>query len=326
MPKRLAVVLLFSAGVWGCSSESPSNPTGSGGASGTGGALGPEAGPPPDGALPASCLDAGAGAPGAVCITGVRGRAIDENGAPVGTNQLVSACGTVQCNPGFTDPTGAFSIPVGFHIVPGSYSVQVHKRVDFTAFYYALPSGAKGPVIEMGNLRSLPMPATGPELAVDRAGVPAQSVTSGDVTLDVPGGIYVRLDVESNLAENTTPGTGRAFRALKIPAQFMKEFADPSLGFSAMYAFEPFECSFENAGVPDVPVNVRLSFANSASIAAGAAVDVAALGTYIYPDWIPPAAFTKVANAHVSADGSHIDMDAGEGLPYLTWVALRKAL
>jgi hypothetical protein len=237
--------------------------------------------------------------------------------------QLVTACGTIQCNPGFTDDSGKFTIPVGRKIVPSEFSVQVHKRVDFTAFYWQLPADAKGPIIDVGDVRSLPMPATGPELAVDRAGVPAQSVTSGDVTLDVPDGIYVRLDIESNLAETEHPGKGRAFRSLKIPAANLKEFVAPTLGVSALYALEPFECTFENAGVPDQPVNVRLSFANSEGIAAGTAIDLLALGTYIYPDWIPPAAFTKVAKGHVSADGARIDLDAGEGLPYLTWVAVR---
>jgi hypothetical protein len=229
----------------------------------------------------------------------------------------------VQCNPGLTDATGRFTIPVGLRLVPGDYSVQVHKRVDFSAFYFRLPPAAKGPVIDVGDVRSLPMPATGPELAVDRAGVPAQSVTSGDVTLDVPAGIYVRLDIESNLAETEHPGKGRAFRALKIPSSNLGEFVPPSLGVSALYALEPFECTFEAAGVPDEPVDVRLTFANSESIAAGTAIDVLALGTYIYPTWIPPAEFTKVAQGHVSADGTRIELDAGEGLPYLTWVAVR---
>jgi hypothetical protein len=259
-----------------------------------------------------------------VCITEVHGRAIDENGAAVTpTNQLVTACGSIQCNPGFTDAEGRFTIPVGFRLVPGDFSVQVHKRVDFTAFYFRLPPASQGPVIEVGDVRSLPMPATGPALSIDRAGVPAQNVTSGDVTLEVPDGIYVRLDVESNLADNESPGKGRAFRALKIPAGIMDEFSAGTSGLSAVYALEPFECSFEEAGVPDEPVNVRLSFANSANIPASAAVDLLALGTYIYPTWIPPAEFTKVAKGHVSADGTRIELDPGEGLPYLTWVAVK---
>jgi hypothetical protein len=253
----------------------------------------------------------------------IRGRAIDESGTPIEKEKLVSACGTVQCNPGLTDDSGRFKIPVKVRIVPGEFSVQVHRRVDFTAFYFALPATAPGPVIELGDIRSFPMPATGPELAVDRAGVPAQSVTSGDVTLDVPGGIYVRLDIESNLADTENPGKGRSFRALKIPKANLGEFVASSLGVAALYAFEPFECTFENGGVPDVPVNVRLSFANSENIPAGTAIDLLALGTYIYPTWIPPAVFTKVAAGHVSADGTRIELDPGEGLPYLTWVALK---
>lgn len=334
MARFAACAVLLLSVVPGCSSSSdnagkPSNPGQDGG--GTHDASKPpphdsghvtsgDSGPSQDSG---GCSAGGSTAPGAVCITEVHGRAIDETGAAVSAKQLVTACGAVQCNPGFTDDTGNFTIPVGLRIVPGDYSVQVHKRVDFTAFYFRLPPASPGPVIDIGTVRALPMPATGPALAIDRAGVPAQSVTSGDVTLDVPDGIYVRLDVESNLADTETPGKGRAFRALKIPDALKKEYADPSLGASVVYAFEPFECTFEAAGVPDKPVNVRLSFANSASIAAGAAVDVLALGTYIYPDWIPPAEFTKVAKGHVSADGARIDLDPGEGLPYLTWVALR---
>jgi hypothetical protein len=40
-------------------------------------------------------------------------------------------------------------------------------------------------------------------------------------------------------------------------------------------------------------------------------------------DWVTPAAFEPVANARVTADGTRIELDSGEGLRYLTWVALR---
>jgi hypothetical protein len=255
------------------------------------------------------------------CILHVDGKAIDAQNKPITDHTLVSACGPAQCNPGYTSPTGNFVIPVALHINPDIYSAQVHVRVDKAAFYYALPKGAKGPAVDLGNLRVLDMPAMGPKLNVDRKGVPAQTVTNGDVTLDVPDGTYVRLDIESNLAGEH----GKEFRALTIPSNFLPEFADASLGIKAMYALEPFECSFETPGAQAMQVKVRLSFANALKLAAGAAVDVLALGTYIYPDWITPAAFEKVATAHVSADGSKIEFDKDEGLPYLTWVALRPA-
>ena len=289
-----------------------SNPQGgAGGASGASGAAGMPA-------IPTSCSDDANSFP---CILHVDGKAIDEKGNAIQNMTLVSACGPTQCNPGYTNDTGKFAIPVGLHINPDVYSAQVHVRPDKAAFYYALPKDAKGPGVDLGNLRVLDMPATGPKLNVNRMGAPAQTVTSNDVTLDVPDGIYVRVDVESNVAGDH----GKEFRALTIPGSFMPEFADASLGIKAMYALEPFESSFETPGAMAKNVNVRLTFANTAKLPSGSAVDVLALGTYIYPDWLKPATFEKVASAHVSADGSKIEMDKDEGLPYLTWVAVRPA-
>jgi len=290
---------------------------GSGGSSpqgGAGGAVG-AAGMP---AIPTSCSDDANGFP---CILHIDGRGIDKDNNPIEDMTLVSACGPTQCNPGYTSATGGFAIPVGLHINPDVYSAQVHVRPDKAAFYYALPKDAKGPAVDLGNLRVLDMPATGPKLNVNRMGTPAQTVTSNDVTLDVPDGIYVRVDVESNLAGDH----GKEFRALTIPSAFMGEFAAASLGIKAMYALEPFESSFETTGATMKNVNVRLTFANTTKLPSGSAVDVLALGTYIYPDWLKPATFEKVASAHVSADGSKIEMDKDEGLPYLTWVAVRPA-
>jgi hypothetical protein len=77
--------------------------------------------------------------------------------------------------------------------------------------------------------------------------------------------------------------------------------------------------------MPDDEVKVQLSFANATNLPASSAVDVLELGSYVYPDWITPAKFTKVASAHVSADGKTITMDSGEGVLHLTWAALKPA-
>jgi hypothetical protein len=268
---------------------------------------------------PTACTDDTTGLPPtAVCILHISGRAIDENGNPLSGGTFVSAC-AAQCNPGHTDANGRFRIDVGLHLVPNIYAVQIHVRPENTAFYFPLPQGAAGPIIEMGDLRVLPMPASGPSLAIDRAGVPAQSVTSGDVTLDVGDGVYVRLDVESNVAG----ALGKQFRSLRIPDTMLHEFADPALGMSVLYALEPFESSFELASAPNMPINVRLAFANFANLAAGSAVDLLALRSYVHSDRIPPVTFQKAAAGHVSVDGKSITLDPGEGLPYLTWVGLR---
>lgn len=285
---------------------------------GTGGSSGTST----DAGEPTRCDDDAGGVADAVCVYGINGRVIDQSGAPVATRDLVSACGPANCNPGFTNSAGKFLIPVGFHLITSGYSVQVHVRPDFAAFYYALPASSPGPNIDMGDLRVLAMPTTGPLLQVDRAGTPAQSVTSSDVTLHVGDGVYVRLDVESDAA----PGdTGKQFRVLRIPDALMSEYTAGTTGIAAMYAIEPFESSFEVGGMPNDAVKVQLSFANATNLPASSAVDVLELGSYVYPDWITPAQFTKVASAHVSADGKTIAMDAGEGVLHLTWAALKPA-
>jgi len=257
-----------------------------------------------------------------VCVLTVEGRVVDEHGAPAPAGLSVSACGPTQCNPGLTGEDARFRIDVGLHIVPSIYAVQVHVRPDETAFYFPLLRGMPAaPHIDVGDLRQFPLPATGPALQIDRAGTPAQSVTSGEVTLEVPAATYVRLDVESNLAK----AHGREFRTLRIPSAVQAEFADPGLGMVALYAVEPFECSFEQGGSPNQLVKARLSFANTGGLAAGAAVDVLALGSYVFSDWLPIGTFTRVAGAHVSSDGSRIDMDPGEGTSYLTWFGVRAA-
>jgi len=207
-----------------CSSDSggPKGASETGGATGSGGST-----TMMDGGIPTACTDSTTGlSSDAVCILHIDGSAIDSKGNPVEGHTLVSACGPTQCNPGYTSAAGTFQIPVGLHLVPSVYSAQVHVRPDKAAFYYALPKDAKGPTVDLGKLRVLDMPLTGPALNVDRMGTPAQTVTSGDVTLDVPDGIYVRLDVESNLAGDH----GKQFRALTIPDNFMADFVDASLG------------------------------------------------------------------------------------------------
>ena len=186
--------------------------------------------------------DAGAHVSGAVCILHVNGRAIDQDGAPVADDTAISVCGPTACNGGQTNRTGYFRAEVGQQpIIPSIYAVQVHLRPDYAAFYFELPKDAPGPFIEMGNVRVLSMPASGPTIAIDRAGAAAQSLTSGDVTLDVAASTYVRLDVESNLAA----GLGKQFRALRVPDAFLREYAAASTGISVLYAMEPFETQFE---------------------------------------------------------------------------------
>jgi hypothetical protein len=259
--------------------------------------------------------------PDAICVESVAGRLVDESGAPAVAGVLVTACGAVQCEPGLTDDIGRFTIPVNRWLAPTEYSVIPHGRPYKAGFYFPLPVDQPGPDLDLGDLPFLTMPSTGPLIDINRDGTPAQSVTSGDVTLDIPDGIYVRLDVESYAAGDD----GRMFRALRVPDALLSRFVPPSLGVLAAYALEPFESQFEVPVTKEL-VDVRLSFDNALQLPAATPVEFLALGNYLHPDWVTPARFEPVATGQVTADGSRIDFAAGQGIRYLTWVAIRATL
>ena len=76
----------------------------------------------------------------------------------------------------------------------------------------------------------------------DRAGAPAQRVTSGDVTLEVDAGVLIELDVEDVAAGEE----GKRFRVATISAALRPKLADPALNLFALYALSPFESAFSN--------------------------------------------------------------------------------
>jgi hypothetical protein len=147
----------------------------------------------------------------------------------------------------------------------------------------------------------------------DKAGAPAQNVTSGAVTLDVADGVSVKLDVEDVALKEE----GKLFRALTIPAEHRDHFVPASVGLVALYAFTPFETSFVDATTSD-PVLARVELDNEAALPAGSKVEFLGLGSYLFPTWVPPAEFQVVATGTVSTDGTKLQMDAGEGIRHLT--------
>lgn len=315
--------------VWmcsGCGDSGASDGSGGAGAQASGGGAGGDSGGGDTGGQggEAPCTEDPSTIPeGGVCILGVDGRVIDEAGAGI-EGLLVSVCGPQACNPGETLRDGSFRVDVGFHLVPGDYSATAHVRfLNKTSFYFRLPVDATGPDVVIGDLLTLDLPADGPSLVVatDDAGAPAQSVTSNGVTLEVDEGVQVALDVEDVIEG----AEGKKFRALSVPPALHADFVDASLGIASLYAFRPFDASFYQEGMSSTPRKARLVFPNEAGLAAGAAVELLALGSYLFADWVTPAVFEPVATGTVSADGTQIELDPGEGFEHLTWVGIRPA-
>lgn len=256
--------------------------------------------------------------PGSVCVMEVKGRTIDASGAPLGKIST-SVCGSI-CWYGESDASGAFTVSIGEKLVPDAFSTLPHGRPGRTSFYFALPP-VTGPSVEVGDLTLLDLPATGPGLVVwsDKQGAPSQTVTQGELTLEVSAGTQVKLDVEDVALD----AAGKQFRALAVPADQRALFAPASLGLAALWALTPFEAAIIDQATGE-PALARVSADNGAGLPAGAAVEWLALGSYLFLDWVAPARFEVVATGKVSADGKRIEMDAGQGVRYLTWLGVRK--
>ncbi len=252
-------------------------------------------------------------------VNTVKGKLVDESGVGLADLQT-TVCG-VQCFDGRTDDEGRFAVEVGCRLELGSYSLVPHGRPAWAAFYFPLPTSAPGGTVSLGALPMLALPASGPVLVVktDEAGAPAQTVRSAGVTLDVPAGVRIDLEIDDVFAGDL----GKMFRVRRVPDAVLTELVPDSLGVRVAYAVNPFDATFKDAAAPNQLARARLSFANHANFSPDSPVEVMALGSYLHPDWVTPAAFEVVATGTVRGDGSRIDLDPGEGIEHLNWFALR---
>lgn len=255
-----------------------------------------------------------------VCVTELNGRIIDEAGDPI-SGVVMSVCGPNGCTPDESDADGAFTIEVGFPLLADDYSLVPHSReMGRMVYYMPLDADEPGPVVEMGDRRLLDTPAGGETLVVktDESGAPAQTVTHGDVTMDVPDGVRVNLAFE----DVSAGADGKLFRARKVPDALLDEFVDPALSVTAAYAMTPFDTRFDFDSDPGTPAKVALTLANTTGLAADTPVEFLQHGSFVVGD-LEAGDYVVVATGSVSSDGTTIEMDPGEGITFLTWIAVR---
>jgi len=259
-------------------------------------------------ATPTTCTDPPNQQPdGGVCLLSVSGKLVDEAGAPL-ANVPVSVCGSA-CFYGRAAADGAFTVAIRQHLQLSYYALDVDGRPDRLNYYVVLPTPTSGTVSFAAPLIDLLLPASGPEIKLDGS---KQTLTAGDVTIEVAQDTQVMIDVED---EAIAP-LGHQFRPVTIKDPKSLPFVDAAHPPDALFGFAPFEAEFS--------VKTPVSFKNVANLPAGAAVDVLAqrgLNGLVEP---PPGIFARVAGAHVSMDGTQVTMDPGEGITHLTWLALVK--
>ena len=306
----LGICLLLAAAA--CGDDVETGPTsGSGGAasSSTGvGAQGGMGGCSPDGDLP-----------GTTCVFSVRGSLIDEQGAGV-SNMVTGVVGASVISPAPSEMSGFFSIEVGAFIALDKFAVNPHARDQNKAmFYYPLPAGDPGPIIDVGALLLLDMPTDGPTLVAqqDDMGAPEQSLTSNGVTLNVPEGIQIVPGFDDVF-------DGQAhFEARQVQAPHIDTFA-AGHNLLALWSFYPFEAAFRPEGNSLGFAKASLTLPNPTNLPAGTAVELLSYGGFVYPEIVPAGSYQVVATATVSANGT-IETDLGQGVQVLTWIGIRAA-
>jgi len=311
---------------YACGGGDPNGSTGTGGGNDAGGegGSGGVGGMATGGGAEGGCSPQPGVEPGPdwICVTHVTGRMIDDADQPV-PDVLMTVCGPGGCQPATTDGSGMYDVEVGFPLLPSDFSLIPHSRdIGKFVYYYPLDPDATGPVVDMGTLHLVGYPAPSDTLVAksDDAGAPAQTVTNGDVTMDIPAGVRVNLDVEDVLLGDD----GKNFYARKVDAAVQDELVDPSLGAAALYALAPFDAAFDLASDPGTPAKVPLTFTNTTGLPADTTVQFYQQGSFVVGN-LATGIFHPVATGSVSSDGTTITMDPGEGLEFLTWVAIVEA-
>jgi hypothetical protein len=240
-------------------------------------------------------------------VTAVTGQVVDEMGAPVPMPTLTVCAGL--CYYGTSANDGSFSVAINSMIDVPAFALGVHGRPDRVNFYAPLPAPSGQDIRYAQPIVDPLLPTSGPMLAMDGS---AQTLTSGDVTLDLAAGTQIQLDVEDVVLPNML---GFELRVYKAPDPKAPIFIDQASPPDALYGVAPFEAYLSE--------KAKVTVKNTIGAAAGDAV-----GVYVQRNLItcaPPAgALEKSAQAHVSQDGLTIVTDPGEGISAFSWIGLKK--
>ncbi len=271
-----------------------------------------------------AAVDAGDGCdipsddPAATCVRTVSGSVTDIDGAPL-ANRSVTVCGII-CFYAQTAADGSFTTYIDSNINIARFAALAHGRPDYASLYAKLPAAAEH--ITVAPLR-IPKYLDGQVLPDD--GAPASHVISGDVTLDIPDNTAFQLDVD-----DVASPTGRQFRVGAAKASELPDFAKAS-GAVQLYGLAPFGATSVvngSASAPTGPTPQKLAVHvknTSKLLQPNQKVQFFVLGVNLLSS--PPTAGSEVdvATGTVSADGTTIDTDAGQGISTISWLGVRKA-
>jgi hypothetical protein len=283
------------------SSTSTSSPLDGGAATDTG------LTPVVDSGIPTACTTPLAQRPdGGSCVLEATGTLSDTSGARL-PGQVMTFCGPPQCYGTKADDAGVYAIPVGDYLLTADFAIHADGRPDHAVDYHRL--GANEPQVITFDMKVPSLPPSKISLPADDAG--AATVSEGEITLLVPAGTTWKLDI----ADFTLGAAGRHLRVAPVPLASAPAYA-ASNNVDAIYALAP------SGAKPSQKIGVRVK--NSAALAASSAVDILVLSDDYFSTPPTVGILLPAAKAHVSADGTTIQTDPGEGIGEITWLAVRK--
>jgi len=287
-----------------CSSEASPPVSGSGGAGGDASssvaASSTSSSSSAAGSGGSTCVPPGyAGPPSPLLVDTVEASIVDIGGNPV-PGLLSLVCGLDICIFGQSGADG--------HVLLN----LAGQKVDHPAFKYgdgltyarlATPITAATSVFPLAVTARLP--DIGPPLLA------GQVVSSGGVTLSIPPGAEITIDV---LTYDTPPA--QQFRAAAIPIDKAPPAVDPALKLELLFAAAPVDTVFCPPAAVSIP--------NTAGWPPGASVEFFVHGVSISQEYAPYGGWAKVSDGRVSADGATISTDAAGGLPVLSVFGVRR--
>jgi hypothetical protein len=242
---------------------------------------------------------------GGTCVLEATGTVEDLSGTHL-PHLVMTMCSPAVCYGSQSDDAGVYTISIGDFIDTAEYAVHADGRPDHAVDYHRLTAGQPQVIDVDMHIPTLPPSTT--SLPADDAGV-ATSVTVGDVTLQVAAGTTFDLDVE-----DYGIAAGRLFRNVLVPLASAPSYAAAN-NVAAIYAMAP------SGATPSMPMGVVLR--NAAALPASAGVDFLVLSDDYFDNPPTVGELLVQATGHVSADGTTIATDPGQGISEITWLAVR---
>lgn len=247
-----------------------------------------------------------AGQGGAVTAT-----IVDQTGAAL-SNQPTYICGLNLCtsdNP--TNSSGSVSYSTAFNMTKPAF--KFGDTISYAEF--AIPVTPNS-TTNFGTIQTGKFPALGSGSTL----TPGTAAVSGDVTVSLAVGSTISIDV---LDYSTSDEQKLRTVAIPVTAQSSMLLPCSNCGFQLLYGITPAETTICPAATVTVALPHQTQTPNDFGWAPGATVEFWVTTIDTSQQYAPYAGWREISGGTVSADGTSISTNAGEGFNFLESFAAR---